>query len=131
MRKPEGISTKAVRLLARTKALMLVGVLGTLITLVFAATLDRAQGSEPASAMARSGATAATAAGETTAVRQAPTETLLLALLGSMLLCVAAGIRALAPSGGEGDRAGEARTVVDGLDTPAAVRTASATSTTS
>lgn len=90
---------EVMRLPARIKTLVMVGVLGALITVVFVATLEAMQRLEPASGqsqLASEGGVVVAAAGTTSASRAVAPETLYLLLLGAMLLCVAAGVSTLA-----------------------------------
>jgi hypothetical protein len=122
-----------VRLAARVRTLLMVGVLGALITVVFGATLESVHRSEPPpppSQLESGGVSTVERTDALRPARVASAETLYLLLLGAALLCIAAGLKAVAPEGGAASERGDRRAITEHLEPTAAIRAASATSTT-
>jgi hypothetical protein len=121
----------AMRLPARVKTLVMVGVLGALITVVSGATLEAMQRPEAPSAASQltsSSAGVVVAAEPANPPRRVAPETLYLLLLGAMLLCVAAGVSAVSSGDSTGARAGERG--AGSIEPAAVIHAASAASST-
>ena len=124
---------EGVRLLTKARTLLLVCMLGALVTVVFGATVEEMQRSEPPTAISHVGSGDAGVAAQADAqfaARVTSSETLYLLLLGVMLLCVAAGLSAVATGDGTDGRRTSDRVVSTRLKPSAVIHAAGATSTT-